>query len=128
MGSFVLSNVSICGILNFARRGKCSTLAVNEWRFSLLYQDIHGDWSSALYRFLNVSDFLLDVPEPLLPRPLLCLLLIKEGLIAFVVLAMPLLVVILSEGLMSCPESRPDPIGGSEPVSGTRDSGLGLFT
>ena len=25
-------------------------------------------------------------------------------------------------------ESRPDPIGGSEPVSGTRDSGLGLFT
>ena len=29
---------------------------------------------------------------------------------------------------MSRPESRPDPIGGSEPVSGTRDSGLGLFT
>ena len=29
---------------------------------------------------------------------------------------------------LSRPESRPDPIGGSEPVSGTRDSGLGLFT
>ena len=29
MGSFVPSNVSICGILNFAGRGKCSTLAVN---------------------------------------------------------------------------------------------------
>ena len=29
---------------------------------------------------------------------------------------------------MSRPESRSDPIGGSEPVSGTRDSGLGLFT
>ena len=28
---------------------------------------------------------------------------------------------------MSRPESRPDPIGGSEPVSGTRDSGMGLF-
>ena len=29
---------------------------------------------------------------------------------------------------MSRPDSRPDPIGGSEPVSGTRDSGLGLTT
>ena len=29
MGSFVLSNVSICGIMNFAERGKCSTSAVN---------------------------------------------------------------------------------------------------
>ena len=29
MGSFVPSNVSICGILNFAGRGKCNTPAVN---------------------------------------------------------------------------------------------------
>ena len=29
MGSFVPSNVSICGILNFAERGKYSTLAMN---------------------------------------------------------------------------------------------------
>ena len=29
---------------------------------------------------------------------------------------------------VSRPESRSDPIGGSEPVSETRDSGLGLFT
>ena len=29
MGSFIFSNVSICGILNFAGRGKCSTPAVN---------------------------------------------------------------------------------------------------
>ena len=29
MGSFVLSNVSICVILNFVGRGKCSTSAVN---------------------------------------------------------------------------------------------------
>ena len=29
MGSFVPSNVSIYGILNFAGRGKCSTPAVN---------------------------------------------------------------------------------------------------
>ena len=42
-----------------------------EWRFGLLYQGVHGDWSSALYRFLHVADFLLDVSEPLLPRPLL---------------------------------------------------------
>ena len=42
-----------------------------EWRLGLLYQDVHGDWSSALYRFLYVANFLLDVPEPLLPQPLL---------------------------------------------------------
>ena len=29
MGSFVPSNVLICGILNFAERGKCRTLAMN---------------------------------------------------------------------------------------------------
>ena len=29
MGSFVPSNVSICGIRNIARRGKCSTPTVN---------------------------------------------------------------------------------------------------
>ena len=29
MGSFVPSNVSICGILNFAGRGKSSTSAMN---------------------------------------------------------------------------------------------------
>ena len=29
MGSFVPSNVSICDILNFPERGKCSTPAVN---------------------------------------------------------------------------------------------------
>ena len=29
MGSFVQSNISICGILNFPRRGKCITPAVN---------------------------------------------------------------------------------------------------
>ena len=42
-----------------------------EWRFGLLYQGAHGDWSSALYRFLHVAYFLLDVPKPLFPRPLL---------------------------------------------------------
>ena len=29
MGSFVQSKVSICGILKFTGKGKCSTLAVN---------------------------------------------------------------------------------------------------
>ena len=42
-----------------------------EWGFGLFYQGIHGDWSSAFYRYLHVADLLLDVPEPLLPRPLL---------------------------------------------------------
>ena len=70
------------------------------WGFSLLYQGVHRDWSSALYCFLHVADFLLDVPEPLLPGPLLCLLLIKNGPIVFVVLAMPFLNAILSGGLV----------------------------
>ena len=56
-----------------------------EWRFSMLYHGVHGDWSSAFYRFLHVADFLLDVPETLLPRPLLDLLLIKDGHIASIV-------------------------------------------
>ena len=51
-----------------------------EWRFGLLHQGVHGDWSSAFYRYLHVADFLLDVPEPLLPRPLLVVIL-SEGLV-----------------------------------------------
>ena len=51
-----------------------------EWRFGLLYQGVHGNWSSALYRFLHVVDFLLDVLEPLLPRPLLVAIL-SRGLV-----------------------------------------------
>ena len=47
----------------------------SEWRFGLLYQGVHRDWSSALYLFLHVADFLLDIPEPLLPRPLLVVIL-----------------------------------------------------
>ena len=42
-----------------------------EWGFGLLYQGVHGDRSLAFYRYLHVADFLLDVPNPLLPRPLL---------------------------------------------------------
>ena len=52
----------------------------DEWRFDLLHQGIHGDWSSAFYRYLHVADFLLDVPEALLPRPLLVAIL-SEGLV-----------------------------------------------
>ena len=71
-----------------------------EWGFGLLHQDVHRDWSSALYYFLHVAEFSLDVPEPLLPRPFLYLLLIKDGPITFVVPAMPLLDAILSGGLV----------------------------
>ena len=52
----------------FFRKGKVQH-PDNEWRFGLLHQGVHGDWSSAFYRYLHVADFLLDVPEPLLPRP-----------------------------------------------------------
>ena len=54
-----------------------------EWRFGLLYQSVHGDWSSAFYRYLHVADFLLDVPEPLLPRPLLVAIL-SRGLVRII--------------------------------------------
>ena len=69
-----------------------------EWGFSLLYQGIHRDWSSALYRFLHVAELLLDVLEPLLPRPLPYFLL--DGPIASIVPAMPFLIAILSGGFV----------------------------
>ena len=37
----------------------------------MLHQGVHGDWSSAFYRYLHVADLWLDGPKPLLPRPLL---------------------------------------------------------
>ena len=67
-----------------------------EWGFGLLHQGVHRDWSSALYCFLNMAELSLDVPEPLLLRPLLCLLMIKDESIALVIPIMPLLIVILS--------------------------------
>ena len=71
-----------------------------EWGFGLLHQGVHRDWSLTLYFFLHVAELLLDVPEPLLPQPLLCLLLMQDGPIAFVVLAMPLLIAIFSGRLV----------------------------
>ena len=47
-----------------------------------------------------MAKFSLDVPEPLLPRLLLCLLQIKDGPIAFIVPAMPILVAILFGGFV----------------------------
>ena len=61
------------------RKGEVQHLG-GEWRFGLLYQGVHGDWNSTLYHFLHVADFLLDVPEPLLPRPLLVAIL-SRGLV-----------------------------------------------
>ena len=57
----------------------------SEWRLGLLHQGVHGDWSSAFYRYLHVADFLLDVLEPLLPRPLLVAIL-SEGLVRIMLL------------------------------------------
>ena len=51
-----------------------------EWGFGLLYQGVHGDESSAFYRYLHVVDFLLGVPEPLLPR-LLLVAILSGGLV-----------------------------------------------
>ena len=74
-------------------------------RFSKLYrkrevQHPGCDWSSAFYRFLHMAELLLDVPEPLLPRLLPCLLLIKDVPIASVIPTIPLLIAILSRGLV----------------------------
>ena len=61
-------------------------------------------WAPELHGFvapeLHVAELLLDVPKPLFPRSLLCLLLIKDGPIAIVVPALPLLIAILSRGLV----------------------------
>ena len=66
--------------------------------FSLLYQGVHIDWSSALYPFLHVAELLLDVPEPLLPLPLPYFLL--DGPIASIVPVVPFLIAILFEGFV----------------------------
>ena len=78
MGSFVPSNFSICGILNFAGRGKCSTPVVNG--DSVCCTKASMETGARPYRYLHVVDFLLDVLEPLLPRPLLVAIL-SEGLV-----------------------------------------------
>ena len=47
-----------------------------------------------------MAELLLNVPEPMLPRPLPCLLLIKDRPIASIVPTMPLLIAILSRGFV----------------------------
>ena len=71
-----------------------------EWGFGLLHQGVHRDWSSTLYCFLHIVELSLDVPEPLLPRPLLCLLLIKDGFVTLSIPVVSLLIVILSRGFV----------------------------
>ena len=68
--------------------------------FSLLYQGVHRDWSSALYGFLHVVELLLDVLEPLLQGPLPHFLLIRDESISSVVHTMPLLIAILFGGFV----------------------------
>ena len=69
MGSFNPSKSSICDILNFVGRGKCSTSAVNE--DSICCTRASGDWGSNFYRLIHVAELLLDILEPLLPRSFL---------------------------------------------------------
>ena len=66
MGSFVPSNDSICGILTFVGRGKCSTPAVNGDSVCCTRASMETE-ASTFYRYLHVADLLLDVLEPLLP-------------------------------------------------------------
>ena len=83
--SFVPSKDSICGILNFVGRGKCSTSSL-ERGFRLLYQSIHGDWGSNFYSLFHVTELLLDVLESLLPRSFLFPLVTRGWLFASIVL------------------------------------------
>ena len=71
---------------------------------------------------LQIADMTLAHPESILED-----VLIKVGKFVFPV---DFVVIRIEEykQVLSRPGSRSDPIGGSEPVSGTRDSGLGLFT
>ena len=104
-----------------------------EWRLGLLYQGVHGDWSSTFYRYFHVADFLLDVLEPLLPRPLLVAIL-SGGLVrimlpgvasfSFSIRFSTRVEVLLFSGnkvFVTPSGSRSDPIGGSEPKSEARD-------
>ena len=99
MGSFVSSNVSICGILNFVGRGKCSTPAVNGDSVCYTKASIETGalpftdsfiWLSSCWMSLNLCSY----------DRFFCLLLIKDGSIASVVPTMPLLIVILSRGFV----------------------------
>ena len=66
----------------------------------LLYQHVHGDWSSSFHYFPHMADLLLDVPKTLLPRPLPYLRLIKGGSIPYVVPTRNPLIAVLSWGLI----------------------------
>ena len=65
------------------RKGEVQHLDA-EWRFGLLHQGVHGDWSSTFYRYFHVANFLLDVPEPFLPPPLLVAIL-SGGLVRIMI-------------------------------------------
>ena len=70
MGSFLPSNVSIYGILNFAERGKCSTSAVNGDSVCCIRASMKTG-ARPFTAGCHVANFLLDVLEPLLPQPIL---------------------------------------------------------
>ena len=82
----------------FCWKGEVQHLS-RERGLSLLHQGVHRDWSSTLYCFLHMAELLLDAPEPLLPCPLPCFLLIEDGygFIASVFPSMPCLIAILPE-------------------------------
>ena len=71
-----------------------------EQRLCLLYQRIHGDWSSFFHRFPHAAKLLLDAPKMLLPRPFPYLRLIKGGSIASVIPTENPLIAVLSWGLI----------------------------
>ena len=66
----------------------------------LLYQRIHGDWSSFFHCFPHAAKLLLDVLKMLLPRPFPYLRLIKGGSIASIVLIGNPFIAVFSWGLI----------------------------
>ena len=79
MGSFVQSNVSICDILNFSGRAKCSTPTVNGDSICITKASMETGARPFTATFMWLIS-LLDVPEPLLPR-LILIAILSEGLV-----------------------------------------------
>ena len=112
MGSFNPSKASICGILNFVGRGKCSKRG-----FRLLYYSVHGDWGLNFYRLLHVAELLLDILKLLLPRSFLLSPLMRGQLFTSIVPVKRSFVMTVSEGYVRIMSSGPAIFSSSVSVS-----------
>ena len=96
MGSLVLSNVSTCGILNFAGRGKCRTPTMNGDSVCCTRASIETGARPFTASFIWLSS--CSMPLNLCSHDRSLFLLIKDGYgsITYVVPSMPILIAILS--------------------------------